>query len=438
MLNTYVETVAFLFAQLPEFQRTGAAAYKPGLDNILKLCDAIGNPQRQFKSMHVAGTNGKGSTSHSLASIFQEAGYKTGLYTSPHLLDFRERIRINGQMISEEIVVSKTNNWLSLIESIKPSFFELTVALAFQYFAEEKVDLAVIEVGMGGRLDSTNILDPELSVITNISFDHQNFLGDTLPLIAAEKAGIIKQNRPVVISEFQEETHLVFEEKAKSEKAPITYASNLYSIENLGIDNGFRSCSVSRKGSNEPELLKLSLLGNYQLKNLPGILESVFQMQALGWKIKAEHIQNGLAKVQTNTQLMGRWQILQTAPFVICDTGHNESGIQEVVNQLLSYPFQNLWLIWGMVNDKDPKKILRLLPKKANIIVTQAQIVRALPKEELAREFQVFGFDPVIKSSVKEALEYAMQMADKEDIIFIGGSTFTVAEIPFEKFYSTH
>lgn len=433
MLKTYAETVAFLFAQLPEFQRTGAAAYKPGLDNILQLCAAIGNPQHQFKSIHIAGTNGKGSTSHSLASIFQEAGYKTGLYTSPHLLDFRERIRIDGKTIPEETVVSKTNEWLPLIDKIRPSFFELTVALAFQYFAEEKIDLALIEVGMGGRLDSTNIIDPELAVITNISYDHQAFLGNTLALIAGEKAGIIKHGRPVVISEYQTETHSVFEEKATQENSELAFASSRYTIEDMGIQNGFREVSII-DATGKTFKLKLSLLGNYQLKNLCGILESVAQMQKLGWKVLTGHIETGLANVQKNTGLMGRWQILQTEPLLICDTGHNESGIQLVVEQLLSYPHQNLWLIWGMVSDKDPTKIIRHLPKNAQIVATQARISRALPKEEMATELRKFGFEPVIQSTVSDALRYVLQKADKEDLIFVGGSTFIVAEIPFEKF----
>lgn len=433
MLKTYADTVAFLFAQLPEYQRTGAAAYKPGLGNTLQLCEAIGNPQHRFKSIHIAGTNGKGSTSHSLASIFQEAGYKTGLYTSPHLLDFRERIRINGLKISEEEVVTKTNLWLPIIETIKPSFFELTVALAFQYFAEQNIDLAVIEVGMGGRLDSTNIIDPELAVITNISYDHQNFLGSTLPLIASEKAGIIKPGKTVVVSEDQEETHSVFEEKAKLENSDLVFASSQYTIRDLGIQAGFRAVSATRSFGDTLHV-KLSLLGNYQLKNLPGILESVVQMQKLGWKVDREDIENGLAKVQKNTGLMGRWQILQNEPLIICDTGHNEAGIVEVINQLLSYPHRNLWLIWGMVSDKDPSKIISHLPEEAKIIATQATISRALPKEELANEFKRFGYDPILKSSVAESIEYVLQKADKKDLIFIGGSTFTVAEIPFEKF----
>lgn len=437
MLNTYAETVDFLYAQLPEFQRTGAAAYKPGLENTLRLLESVGNPQHRFKSIHVAGTNGKGSTSHSLASILQEAGYKTGLYTSPHLVDFRERIRIDGKMIPEQAVVEKISAWLPVIEEIKPSFFELTVALAFVYFAENQVDIAVVEVGMGGRLDSTNVILPELCIITNISFDHQQFLGNTLPLIAEEKAGIIKPGKPLVISEYDPETAVVFEKKAHFERAEIIFATKKWKVVDEGIEDGKRNLTLTQLPDESVERYQLSLLGNYQLRNVLGIREAINQLQKQGWKISEEHIRTGLAQVQQNTGLMGRWQILQMSPLTICDTGHNEGGIKEVVTQLKSYSFKNLWLVWGMVRDKDPVKIIRLLPRNSVIIATQASIARAMPVAELAGHLKNEGFEPIEIESVPEALVYALQSANSDDLVFVGGSTFVVAEIPFEKFSGT-
>lgn len=434
MLNSYAETVAFLYAQLPEFQRTGAPAYKPGLENTCKLLEHLGNPHLRFKSIHVAGTNGKGSTSHSLAAVFQAAGYKTGLYTSPHLVDFRERIRINGQMIPEKRVIERVTDWLPMIDEIKPSFFELTVALAFDHFASEKVDIAIVEVGMGGRLDSTNVIVPELSVITNISLDHQQFLGESLPKIAAEKAGIIKPGKPVVLSEHQHETDFVFEEKAKAENAELYHATENFTIQDLDIENGYRKIVAANRHSGTRNPYLLSLLGSYQLKNVAGILESIYQMQELGWQINDEAIKLGLANVQKMTGLQGRWQILQTSPLTICDTGHNEAGIAETVRQLQTCAYEKLWLVWGMVKDKDPDKIVRLLPTDAEVIATQASIARALPATELADKLKEAGLRPVVKENVEEALAFALKHCGANDLIFIGGSTFVVAEIPFEKF----
>ena len=435
MKRDYVQTVDFLYAQLPVFQRDGAAAYKPGLDTIINFCKEIGNPHLKFKSIHVSGTNGKGSTSHSLASILQEQGYKTGLYTSPHLFDFRERIRINGQKIAKNDIIELVETWEPLIEKLKPSFFELTVALAFYHFAQNQVDIAVIEVGMGGRLDSTNIISPLISVITNIGLDHQFFLGDTHELIAGEKAGIIKNKIPVIISERQKNSDFVFIKKAESENAFFEFASDAFSIvEDGNIFEGKRKILVIDLKSEKKIELSLSLIGNYQLKNIKGILAACKKLNETGFLIEDDSIKKGISEVQKNTGLMGRWQILQKNPILICDTGHNEDGIKEIVGQLASYSCKNLWLIWGMVSDKDHKKIIDLLPQHAKVIATQPQLPRALDYEKMAALFKESGFDTIAKKSVPEAIEFALQNSDNEDVIFIGGSTFTVADIPEEMF----
>ena len=436
-MKAYEETVDFLFAQLPVFQRDGAEAYKPGLDNIHRLCSAIGNPQTRFRSVHIGGTNGKGSTSHSLAAILQQSGYKTGLYTSPHLVDFRERIRIDGKKIEKQEVVDTIDHWLPLIDEIKPSFFELTVALAFYYFAKNGVEVAVIEVGMGGRLDSTNVITPILSVITNISLDHQKFLGNTIAEIALEKAGIVKGGVPLVVSERQSESAPVFTQVCKEKSSKLIFATDAYSVENLGIVVGGRQVQVSKNGI-PAMVLTLSLLGLYQLKNLPGILAAVDELNKIGLAISTRAVVNGLANVQRQTGLMGRWQIIANHPMMICDTGHNQAGIEEVVEQLNTYTFDNLWIIWGMVSDKDHAKMIGLLPLTANVVVTQpSNLPRAMPKEELATLFLAAGFQAVTKNTVPEAIDYALQQAGPGDLIFIGGSTFTVADIPFEKFLAS-
>lgn len=434
MKRTYDETVEFLFSRLPVFQRDGAAAYKPGLDNILAFCEAIGNPQHHFRTIHIGGTNGKGSTSHSMASVLQEQGYKTGLYTSPHLVDFRERIQINGIFIPKEFVVDTIESWIPLIDAIEPSFFELTVALCFHYFSLQKVEIAVIEVGMGGRLDSTNIITPLLSVITNIGYDHQKFLGNTLPEIAGEKAGIIKKGVPVVISERHPETDPVFEKKAMDCETSIIFGSDLFHVSDLGIKDGYREIRTTQQGNPNEQEWKLSLLGQYQLKNIKGILSSIMTLRNTGLAISDHSIQQGLSAVQKNTGLRGRWQILQQQPMIVCDTGHNADGIREVIQQIQTYSFRKLWLIWGMVNDKDHREILQLLPRHSTVIATQPHLLRALPSSEMKELFASMGFDVIEKPTVKEALELIGQEADKDDFIFIGGSTFVVAEIPFELF----
>lgn len=429
----YEETVNFLFTRLPVFQRDGAAAYKPGLDTILNFCEAIGNPHKKLKTIHIGGTNGKGSSSHSIASVFQEAGYKTGLYTSPHLFDFRERFRINGKKIPKETVVRYIEQWMPLIDKWEPSFFELTVAMAFAWFAEEQTEIAVIEVGMGGRLDSTNILIPELALITNIGLDHQQFLGHSHAAIASEKAGIIKAGVPIVIGEHRPDSDEVFRKKTLDLHAPITFAEDVVEITGNEWQGKQRKVYWSWiKEKQDPVFLELA--GNYQLKNFKGIVASLKLLQQKGWKITDQAIKKGLSKVVENTGLLGRWQTLKLKPRLICDTGHNEDGIKEVVSQLLQQDFKNLWLIWGMVADKDHQKIINLLPKQARILVTSPQINRALPKEQLARLFMEKGFDTLMFDQVGDAVHYALKKAHTEDLIFVGGSTFMIADIPAKFF----
>jgi dihydrofolate synthase/folylpolyglutamate synthase len=436
--RSYEETLEYLYSRLPVFQRIGAAAYKPGLNSILHFCSLVGNPQNKFPTIHIGGTNGKGSTSHSIASVLQEEGYKTGLYTSPHLVDFRERIRINGEMVPKDWVVEKINQWEPFIEQISPSFFELTVALAFVYFAENKIDIGVIEVGMGGRLDSTNIITPLVSVITNIGLDHQKFLGNTLREIAGEKAGIMKKNVPTVVSERQPETNGVFEAKSQELDSGLFFAEDWFEIQDLGLSNGYRELEVFNLKNQTKKPLQLSLLGDYQIQNVKGILVALELLKQKGFPTSEEALKSGLSKVQKNTGLMGRWQILQQNPVVICDTGHNEDGVKRVLKQLKSIPHQTLWMIWGMVNDKDHENILRLLPKDARYLITEPKIPRAMPREEMTSLFLEKGFQAESFFSVAVALENALLRADSEDLIFIGGSTFTVADIPFEKFSASH
>jgi dihydrofolate synthase/folylpolyglutamate synthase len=432
---TYPETLEYLYSRLPVFHRIGAAAYKPGLGRTIQLLESVGNPQYTFKSIHIAGTNGKGSSSHSLASVLQEAGYKTGLYTSPHLFDFRERIRINGRMIPENRVIEKVAAWKSLTEQLEPSFFELTVALAFDFFAEEQVDFAVIEVGMGGRLDSTNVITPELSLITNIGFDHQQFLGDTLPQIAFEKAGIIKSGVPVIISEALEETASVFTQKASDENSAVYFAGMRYEVADGGFQDGKRLAHVRDKKTDKIDSFRLSLGGNYQMKNLCGILASVEMLREKGFRISEESLHSGLEKVKENTGLRGRWDVLRQKPLLVCDTAHNEDGIREVVAQLNEIPCRNLWMVWGMVNDKEHAKVISLLPRKARMLACQPDIPRALSAAAMHQMLEQSGFKSTLIENVGDAIAHCLSIARPEDVIFIGGSTFTVASIP-EKFFS--
>jgi dihydrofolate synthase / folylpolyglutamate synthase len=414
------------------FQRTGPAAYKNSLDNILKLDNFYGNPHRYFKTIHVAGTNGKGSVSHMLAAVFQMAGYKTGLYTSPHLKDFRERIRINGQMIGQDDVIAWVERYKDspISKEIDPSFFELTVAMAFDFFSANNVDVAVIEVGLGGRLDSTNIITPEVSIITNIGLDHTALLGDSLEKIAAEKAGIIKPGIPVVIGINQSEIKKVFENKSKLVKAPLFFAERNYIVKYLLSDvYDSQIFSVINNGEEIYADLKVDLGGRYQLKNLPAVLQTLDIVQSKGWNITKENILSSLSKVKILTGIRGRWQILGKNPLIVADAAHNADGIAEVIKQIRQTSYKNLHIIVGLVSDKDPLPIMKLLPADANYYFTKAAIPRALDERELARCAEITGLKGETYPSVKKAFWSSRARAGKDDFIFVGGSTFVVAEI---------
>ncbi len=426
----YPRTLQFLYSQLPMYQRMGKAAYKANLDNTLALDDYFGNPHKQFRSIHVAGTNGKGSVSHILASILQEAGFKVGLYTSPHLKDFRERIKINGSEIPEKSVVDFVGNNMEIIEKIKPSFFEMTVAMAFYYFAEKKVDVAVVEVGLGGRLDSTNILQPLLSIITNIGYDHMEFLGNTIPKIAKEKAGIIKHGIPVVVGETQKETRDIFLKTASSKNARIFFADSYYKADYslLTLDN-YQLLNVYQNNKLEYSNLKTDLLGSYQRKNVIIALKAVDVVADQGLNMNREQIYAGLSKVILNTGFFGRWQIIDTDPFVICDTGHNREGLAEVFRQIGNMAYKQLHIIFGVVNDKDLNSILVLLPKDAQYYFTKAGIPRAMDENQLSMEAGKRGINGKAYPTVSMALKSAKSQASGDDLIFVGGSTFVVAEV---------
>ena len=425
----YQQTLDYLYSKLPMFTRVGAVAIKKDLHNTLAMCTALGNPQNQFKSIHIGGTNGKGSTSHMLAAILQQAGYKTGLYTSPHLKDFRERIKINGKMVPKSFVTNFVARQRELISTIEPSFFEVTVAMAFDYFAKEKVDIAIIEVGLGGRLDSTNIIVPELSVITNISLDHTNILGDTLPEIAFEKAGIIKAHIPVVIGEKQAETASVFIEKAKSTNSAISFAGSQLNLKDQQQNGIYLQIDIYQGEQLIFPKLTLDLTGTYQLKNILTVIESVMQLRKQGFNISDESIYTAAKNVKKLTGLQGRWQTLSRSPLVICDTGHNKAGISEVLQNIRNTPHQKLHFVIGMVKDKDIDGVLTLLPADAIYYFCNPNLERALPAEELAQKAKLFGLNGNIFKNVADALKNAKNDADKDDLIFVGGSTFVVAEI---------
>lgn len=425
---TYEKTLDYLFSRLPMFQRIGQAAYKADLNNTIAICSALGNPEKKLKCIHVAGTNGKGSSSHMLAAILQQAGYKVGLYTSPHLVDFRERIKINGKMIPKTDVVKFVEDFKDKFEAIEPSFFEWTVGLAFYYFKQEEVDVAIIEVGLGGRLDSTNVITPVACLITNIGFDHMNLLGETLPLIAAEKAGIIKTKIPVTISQTQLEVISVFNNKAQEVKAPIEFADKNFKIVNHTYNNNKLQVEVFHRKSNTKQHYELDLQGSYQLKNLLGVLNTVDIIKQKGFIIEDEDVSNALKQVQKLTGLQGRWNILNEKPLVIADTGHNEDGIKEVLENLKRYEYKNLHFVLGMVNDKDITKILKLLPKDAIYYFCKASIPRALDENELAEKAKKAGLNGKVYKTVTEALEKAKKQAKASDLVFVGGSTFTVAD----------
>ncbi|MDD2612473.1 MAG: bifunctional folylpolyglutamate synthase/dihydrofolate synthase [Bacteroidales bacterium] len=426
---TYPETIDFLFTQTPVFQREGASAYKSGLDNILRLDNFYGNPHRKFRCIHVGGTNGKGSVSHLTASILQENGYKVGLYTSPHLKDFRERIRVNGNPISEERVIAFTENYIDNIgKEINPSFFELTTELAFTWFAEECIDVAVIEVGLGGRLDSTNIIQPDAAVITNISFDHTALLGNTLEKIAFEKAGIIKEKTPVVIGHAENEVKKVFEETAKALHAPIHWAENEFKIEQNLKPYGSQ-ISVCEDSIMKYRPISCALGGVYQKENAATVLSLMEVLRKIRYSISKESIYQGFNNVIKNTNLRGRWETLSETPRIICDTGHNVAGFQYITAQLAQTPYERLHIVIGMVNDKDINGVLQLLPKDAIYYFTKASIPRALSEKSLAELAGTYDLKGDSYPTVSIAMEAAKRNCRPNDLIFVGGSNYIVAEI---------
>lgn len=428
----YRQTLDYLFAQLPMYHRIGAAAYRADLTNTIALCTLLGHPENSFKSVHIAGTNGKGSTSHLIACVLQSAGYKTGLYTSPHLKDFRERIRLNGKKIPKAYVTSFVRRNKRSFESIQPSFFEYTAVMAFQYFAEEKVDIAIIETGMGGRLDSTNVITPLVSVITNISKDHMSFLGNTLPQIAAEKAGIMKKGVPVVIGETQAEVKDVFLAKAKEMNAPILFADqNFIFSRTRGKSELFHIVAAELRDSipGDGVPLRSQLKGIYQEKNFITCYQVINLLTASGFNISDDAIKSGYKNVIRQTGLQGRWQVLSQKPRTICDVGHNEAGIRYILEQLNQEKFDHLHWVFGLVNDKDAAGILKLLPQNAVYYFCKADIPRGLDVEELRRKANSFGLYGEVYSSVKDAYLAAKRSARKNDLVFIGGSIFIVAEV---------
>jgi dihydrofolate synthase/folylpolyglutamate synthase len=430
-MTSYKQALEYLYSQLPMYQRTGPAAYKNTLENTLVLDELFGFPHRNFKSIHIAGTNGKGSSSHMLASVLQEAGYKVGLYTSPHLIDFRERIRVNGEMIPEDQVTAFVEKFRHANETLKlePSFFEMTVAMAFDHFRNSKVDVAVVEVGLGGRLDSTNIIQPEVSLITNISLDHTALLGNTIEKIAIEKAGIIKEAVPVVISESDGSYNHIFKAKALEKNSLIFFADKQFHTDySMFLPEGKQLFNVKKEWLLVYPELKLDLLGNYQRKNLSGVLKTLELLIEKCWKINPEDIYSGLAKVTKNTGLRGRWEVVGHNPLTICDTAHNAAGLKDVVAQIRSTPWKNLYLVLGMVNDKNLEQALAVLPKDAHYIFTQAKIPRALPAADFAKQARAFGLNGTVIDSVHEAVAEASKKAGAHDMIFIGGSTFVVAD----------
>ncbi len=426
--DAYQKALQYLYNRLPVFHRVGGAAYKPGLDNSVWLMNALNNPQNEYRCIHIGGTNGKGSVSHLLAAVLQKAGYKVGLYTSPHLVDFGERIRVNGRMIEHQFVIDFVAKQQELFSQIEPSFFEATMAMAFDYFAYCQVDIAIIEVGLGGRLDSTNISQPALSVITNISLDHIEFLGNTLEKIAFEKAGIIKQNTPVVIGETLPETRKVFVQKAEEQNAQIIFAEEQLNA----IFKSYSDDKMLVEINNES--FKIGLNGVYQIKNIVTVFSAIDQLRKLNFGITDVAIHEGVENVVEITGLQGRWQVLQNNPLVICDTGHNTSGIQFVTDQLKLQTCEKMHIVIGMVNDKDVSAVLALLPTNAEYYFTQANIARALPAEILLQKAAGFGLNGNAYSSVNLAIKSVLNNSNINDMVFIGGSNFIVGEaLPYFK-----
>jgi dihydrofolate synthase/folylpolyglutamate synthase len=425
----YEQAIDYLFTRLPMFSRIGVAAYKKDLTNTLQLCEFLGNPQTKFKTIHIAGTNGKGSTSHMLAAILQTAGYKTGLYTSPHLKDFRERFRIDGQFIDKEFVAGFVERIQPAIEAIEPSFFEITVAMAFDYFAEQQVDVAVIETGLGGRLDSTNIITPELSVITNIGWDHMNLLGDSLQAIAFEKAGIIKPRVPVIIGQTDPETRAVFEQVAAEKQSVLCFADQKRYVADWQYQHHQLKIQVSETGSDDRQEYQLDLPGFYQTKNAITVLEVIHQLQKAGWTITNNHVQQALKQVKKLTGLHGRWEVIHDHPVVVLDVGHNEDGFKQIIAQIELTDYKDLHIVIGLVKDKDLDRAISLLPKEATYYFTRAQIPRALPEDQLAEKAHAIGLTGHAYAEVNAALQAALQKADKRDMILVCGSVFVVGEV---------
>ncbi len=431
MESRYQATVEYLFQQLPMFQRTGEMVHKMDLHKTIDLCAKLGDPHLKIKTIHVGGTNGKGSVSHLLASVFQSAGLKVGLFTSPHYKDFRERIKINGQFIDKEFVIAFTEKTKAWYDALKPSFFELTSAMAFDYFAQQKVDLAIIEVGMGGRLDSTNVVEPLLSVITNISYDHMEYLGDTLPKIASEKAGIIKAKTPVVIGEYHDETAEVFVNQSALKASPIVFASKNYQILTIYSTAEFTHYDVYYKGKCIYFNIAVNLTGDYQVKNIATALEAIAQYNELNEavRITEAQIREGFKNLRSLTTFMGRWQVIQTSPLVIADSAHNLSGIELVLLQLRNMRYRELHIVFGTVKDKDPVSLLELLPRRAQYYFAKANIPRGMESEQLKATASEFHLKGEAYASVQSAFESAKAAAQKDDLIFVLGSIFVVAEV---------
>ena len=427
---TYAETLDYLFHALPSFQNIGSDAYKPGLDNILSFCRTLGNPQRSYRTIHVAGTNGKGSVSHTIASVLQSAGYHVGLFTSPHLLDFRERIRVDGQMIAQEDVVGFVERYKERMEQLGLSFFEMTAALAFKYFERCSVDVAVIEVGLGGRLDATNIITPELSVITNIGLDHTALLGNTIGEIAHEKAGIIKRGVPVIIGESHPESDEVFEQVAVQMTAPICFADQAFEcVDVVPVGGGRSRYTIEARGNGTTRELEYDLQGLCQRKNIVTAftaLKILHDHTDLGINNRA--LREGFRDAAFQTGLMGRWQTIGHEPLTICDTAHNAHGLRDAMAQVVALEAAELWMVLGVVSDKDVDSILPLMPRGAHYVFTRAGVERALPAEVLAERFRVAGIEGEVVGSVAEAVAYARERAPKDGVVYVGGSTFVVAE----------
>lgn len=430
----YQQTLDYLFARLPMFSRIGAEAIKKDLTNTRKLCAALGNPENALRTIHVAGTNGKGSVSHMLAAIFQSAGYKTGLYTSPHLHDFRERIKVNGIMIGEDDVVNFTKTIQPHIETVEPSFFEITVAMAFDYFAKQAVDIAIIETGLGGRLDSTNIIAPELSIITNIGWDHMQLLGNTLPEIAFEKAGIIKKDTPVVIGEAIPETRTVFEAKVKQENAAIYFSEEYFKTVSFQHADTYLEARIKDCRTGIEKMFEMDLQGSYQLQNLQTVLTAASLLEKMRWKITDASIHDALKNTRNLNGLHGRWEKLRSRPDIIIDVAHNEDGMRAILQQLQQMHYAQLHIVIGMVKDKDIDRVLHLMPPHAHYYFTRAQIPRALPEEALRIQAMEKRLEGNAFPDVNSALEDALTKAKEDDLILVCGSVFIAGEVKRELF----